>query len=85
MDGVTFISVGGRFAPRRLLRGSLVRVAQSSGEWPGPRITLRDERWEGARVLVVRLLAADGVRRVAAAEGGVRRVDVFTFGGTRRP
>lgn len=82
------MSVGGRFAPRRLLRGSLVRVAQSNGEWPGPRITLRDGRCEGASVLVVRLLAAaaaDGLRRVAAAEGGGRRADAFTFGGTRRP
>lgn len=79
------MSVGGRFAPRRLLRGSFVRVAQSSGEWPGPRITLWDGRWEGARVLVVRLLAAVGLRRVAAAEGGGRRADAFTFGGTRRP
>lgn len=83
---MTFISVGGRFAPRRLLRGSLVRVAQSSGEWPGPRITLRDDRWEGARVLVVRLLLlAAGLRRDAAAEGGGRRADALTFGGTRSP
>lgn len=39
-------------------------------------------------MLVVRLLlvaAADGLRRVAAAEGGGRRADAFTFGGTRRP
>lgn len=80
------MSVGGRFAPRRLLRGSLVSVAQSSGEWPGPRMTLREARWAGASVLVVRLLAAAaGFRRVAAAEGGGRRADAFTFGGTRNP
>lgn len=78
------MSVGGRFAPRRLLRGSLVKVAQSRGEWPGPRITLRDGRWEGARVLVVAVLAA-WLRSVAAAEGGGRRAEAFTFGGTRRP
>lgn len=75
---MTLISVGGRFAPRRLFRGFDVRAAQSSGEWPGSKITGRDERCglpgrgRTGRVLVVRR-DPGGTRREAAAEGGGRR------------
>jgi len=80
------MSVGGRSFPRRLLFGFDVSAAQSSGEWPGSRTTLREEvpgfapRGTGARVLLERPDDDCGTRREDAAEGGGRR-GIFEFVG----
>lgn len=55
-----------------------MRAAQSSGEKPGSRTTLREACFltvVGARVLLLRpvLLLVGGARRPEATEGGVRR------------
>lgn len=83
MDGVTRIRPAGTSAPRRLFLGSDESAAQSRGEWPGSRITLREPaRCAGARVLLVGLLG--GARRQEAAEGGGRKgADALGLGGTR--
>jgi len=55
-----------------------VSAAQSSGEWPGVRVTCREGltglavRREGAKAAVERVFVG-GTRRDAAAEGGGRR------------
>ena len=78
MDGVTRISVVGRFAPRRLGPWAAVKAAQSKGEWPGFRVTCLDVFWAlavsgaGERLLFEGLFVA-GTRRDDAAEGGGRR------------
>lgn len=81
---------GGTSFPRRkvLVGGLAIRCAQSRGEWPGSRRNFFEGREEGARVDVegarVDMGGArereGGVRRVAAVEGGGRRV-VEGFGG----
>ena len=92
---------GGTEVPRRKVGvgGETVRAAQSSGECPGGRMTLREGREEGGRVEVVAGMARDevgfmregGPRRVEAAEGGGesfgrgRRDEGRTEGGGIRP
>lgn len=91
IEGVTRISVGGRFAPRNLLFGLDVKAAQSNGEYPGSRTARFEEldglvTFVGASVLLERPLLG-GARREAAAEGGGRNelelVVLFGRGGYR--
>ena len=56
-----------------------MRCAQSRGECPGARITLREGRADGARVDVV------GLRDVDEEDGGTRRVDAAEGGGASVP
>lgn len=64
--------------PRSRLFGSDVRAAQSSGEWPGFRVTCREGfagvalKRLGAKAAVGSALVG-GTRRDDAAEGGGRR------------
>lgn len=81
------MSCGGTSAPRRNVEvgGLAVRWAQSRGEWPGSRRTFLEGRVDGERVEVEREEVGGareregGARRVAAVDGGGRRV-----GGARR-
>ncbi len=77
------MSCGGTSFPRRNvgLGGLWVKWAQSSGEWPGSRITFLDGRDNGARVEVVG--ARDVVVEVREREGGPRKVDAAEGGGRR--
>ena len=77
------MSCGGTSFPRRKvgLGGLWVKWAQSSGEWPGSRITFLDGRDNGARVEVVG--ARDVVVGAREREGGPRRVDAAERDGRR--
>lgn len=77
------MSCGGTSFPRRNveLGGFWVKWAQSSGEWPGSRITFLDGRDNGARVEVVG--ARDVVVGAREREGGPRKVDAAEGGGRR--
>ena len=72
-------------APRRLTLGLDVNAAQSNGECPGSRTTLREEfRAAGARVLLVGLLLG-GTRKDDALDGGGRREGPeFGLGGAKK-
>jgi len=84
----------GRALPRRKVGvgGLVVRAAQSSGLWPGGRITLREGREAGGRVEVVAARAEEGVeedlggaRKVEARDGGgAREEELLSFGRGRR-
>ena len=88
MDGVTRSRPGGTPAPRSWLFGFAASAAQSRGEYPGSRITLRDAddflsmSGVGAKVLLLRPVPPPlGARRAeAAAERGVRREAVIRGG-----
>ena len=75
---------GGMSAPRRKVEvgGLDVNAAQSSGEWPGGRITLREGLWEGGSVDIDALVE---VGRFDVREGGRRRVDAAEGGGANPP
>lgn len=69
---------GGASLPRSRLFGSDVRAAQSSGEWPGFRVTCRESFGVVAVMLLGTKAAVEsalvgGTRRDDAAEGGGRR------------
>lgn len=80
---------GGRPLPRRLFFGFAASAAQSRGENPGSRITLRDDDFfkdtcVGARVLLLRrlpLLGGPRPRWEAAADGGGPRELPLSRGG----
>lgn len=78
MDGVTFRYgvPGGRF--RRSDEGELARRAQSRGEWPGSRITLRDG-FDGLLECVGGGASVDvpGCRAEAARLFGVNRAELL--------